>query len=218
MHAQSATLARQQTVLICNITENYTHLLVPIASISSMNTIDGACSSATRNNSRTSLGPSPYTMESYKMRSPLHGLNQHFLTTSYYTLWKIIHETLDNIRVTIHNKLNDTLSNNVATYVLCAQLDTHCPCKRDVQDWAILAQYLQYMAKIYLQDKSITNLSKICKKHSNFIIDASICDIINSCKMVTANCSHLAIEEQDKIPKNLLYKIVVMWLLSGSSD
>lgn len=35
------------------------YLFVPMASISSINTIDGACSSATRNNSRTSLGPSP---------------------------------------------------------------------------------------------------------------------------------------------------------------
>ena len=30
-----------------------------MASISSMNTIEGACSSATRNSSRTSFGPSP---------------------------------------------------------------------------------------------------------------------------------------------------------------
>lgn len=33
--------------------------LVPTASISSINTIDGACSPATRNSSRTSFGPSP---------------------------------------------------------------------------------------------------------------------------------------------------------------
>ena len=33
--------------------------LVPTASISSMKTIDGACSSATRNNSLTNFGPSP---------------------------------------------------------------------------------------------------------------------------------------------------------------
>ena len=32
---------------------------VPMASISSMKTIEGACSSATLNNSRTSFGPSP---------------------------------------------------------------------------------------------------------------------------------------------------------------
>jgi len=36
-----------------------TYRLVPIASISSMNTILGAWSSAARNSSRTSLGPSP---------------------------------------------------------------------------------------------------------------------------------------------------------------
>lgn len=35
------------------------YLLVPMASISSMNTMEGACSSATLNSSRTSLGPSP---------------------------------------------------------------------------------------------------------------------------------------------------------------
>lgn len=35
------------------------YLLVPMASISSMKTIEGACSSATRKSSRTSLGPSP---------------------------------------------------------------------------------------------------------------------------------------------------------------
>ena len=36
-----------------------TYLFVPIASISSINTIDGACSSETLNISRTSFGPSP---------------------------------------------------------------------------------------------------------------------------------------------------------------
>lgn len=41
-----------------------TYRLVPIASISSIKTIDGACSSATRNNSLTSFGPSPY-MKAY---------------------------------------------------------------------------------------------------------------------------------------------------------
>ena len=35
------------------------YLFVPTASISSINTIDGACSSATLNNSLTNLGPSP---------------------------------------------------------------------------------------------------------------------------------------------------------------
>lgn len=35
------------------------YLLVPMASISSMKTMEGACSSATRKSSRTSLGPSP---------------------------------------------------------------------------------------------------------------------------------------------------------------
>jgi len=35
------------------------YLLVPTASISSMKTIEGECSSATRNNSRTNFGPSP---------------------------------------------------------------------------------------------------------------------------------------------------------------
>lgn len=35
------------------------YLFVPIASISSMKTMEGACSSATLNSSRTSLGPSP---------------------------------------------------------------------------------------------------------------------------------------------------------------
>lgn len=35
------------------------YLFVPMASISSMKTMDGACSSATRNSSRTSFGPSP---------------------------------------------------------------------------------------------------------------------------------------------------------------
>ena len=40
-------------------THTVTHLLLPIASISSIKTIEGECSSATRNNSRTSLGPSP---------------------------------------------------------------------------------------------------------------------------------------------------------------
>ena len=38
---------------------NNIYLLVPIASISSINTIEGACSSATLNNSLTNLGPSP---------------------------------------------------------------------------------------------------------------------------------------------------------------
>lgn len=38
-------------------TRTRTHRFVPTASISSMNTIDGASSSATRNNSRTSFGP-----------------------------------------------------------------------------------------------------------------------------------------------------------------
>ena len=36
------------------------YLFVPTASISSMKTIEGACSSATLNISLTSLGPSPY--------------------------------------------------------------------------------------------------------------------------------------------------------------
>lgn len=35
------------------------YLFVPMASISSMKTMEGACSSATRNSSRTSFGPSP---------------------------------------------------------------------------------------------------------------------------------------------------------------
>lgn len=35
------------------------YLFVPTASISSINTMDGACSSATLNNSLTNLGPSP---------------------------------------------------------------------------------------------------------------------------------------------------------------
>lgn len=39
--------------------EQLLYLFVPIASISSMKTMDGACSSATRNSSRTSFGPSP---------------------------------------------------------------------------------------------------------------------------------------------------------------
>ena len=39
--------------------EEKVYLFVPIASISSIKTMDGACSSATRNSSRTSLGPSP---------------------------------------------------------------------------------------------------------------------------------------------------------------
>lgn len=38
---------------------NDTDRLVPTASISSMKTIDGACSPATRKSSRTSFGPSP---------------------------------------------------------------------------------------------------------------------------------------------------------------
>lgn len=38
---------------------NSLYLLVPIASISSMKTMEGACSSATLKSSRTSLGPSP---------------------------------------------------------------------------------------------------------------------------------------------------------------
>ena len=36
-----------------------TNLLVPMASISSIKTIDGECSSATLNSSLTSFGPSP---------------------------------------------------------------------------------------------------------------------------------------------------------------
>lgn len=44
--------------LECSAKKRY--LFVPTASISSMNTIEGACSSATRNISRTSLGPSPF--------------------------------------------------------------------------------------------------------------------------------------------------------------
>lgn len=42
-----------------HLIKTFHYLLVPIASISSMNTIEGECSSATRNSSRTSLGPSP---------------------------------------------------------------------------------------------------------------------------------------------------------------
>ena len=42
------------------------HLLVPTASISSMKTMDGACSSATLNISRTSFGPSPWETNNKK--------------------------------------------------------------------------------------------------------------------------------------------------------
>ena len=46
-------------VYTCTLLIQVSHLFVPIASISSMKTIDGACSSATLNNSLTNLGPSP---------------------------------------------------------------------------------------------------------------------------------------------------------------
>lgn len=49
-------------LLRINVPTNCTHLsylFVPMASISSMKTMEGACSSATLKSSRTSLGPSP---------------------------------------------------------------------------------------------------------------------------------------------------------------
>ena len=45
--------------LCINTTSMHVYLFVPIASISSMNTIEGECSSATRKSSLTSFGPSP---------------------------------------------------------------------------------------------------------------------------------------------------------------
>lgn len=53
-----ATLSLFQSVWN-SLKQTSVYLLVPIASISSMNTMEGACSSATLNSSRTSLGPSP---------------------------------------------------------------------------------------------------------------------------------------------------------------
>ena len=50
--------AEQENLLAGYARLNF-YLLVPMASISSMNTIDGACSSATLNSSRTNFGPSP---------------------------------------------------------------------------------------------------------------------------------------------------------------
>ena len=61
---QSINMAAKEVFLVSLVGEvgdraRMLYLFVPMASISSMKTIDGACSSATRNSSRTSFGPSP---------------------------------------------------------------------------------------------------------------------------------------------------------------
>lgn len=59
---------------------------VPTASISSIKTIDGACSSATLNSSRTSLGPSPCTNQTIMF----YVFNQTYILF-YGELMKTIH-------------------------------------------------------------------------------------------------------------------------------